>query len=159
MYFVHLSHLHSSIVLNHFHYFHNNCFISRLIVKYASPPHPTSLSTASHKALESSNAAYWEYVYYLTIGKELADIMCKLQIPCHSLSWTNTDSPDNPLLQKDWPLGIYFPGTAVCFVFGLFWVVTVEALPWDPWPMHIAGLPLYVTCYRIWGSLGLGHTG
>lgn len=107
MYFFHLSHLHSSIVLHHFHYFHNDRFISRLIIKYASPPHPTSLSTTSHKASESSNAAHREYVYYLTIGKKLANIMCKLQIPCHSLSWTNTDSPDNPLPQKDWPLGIY----------------------------------------------------
>lgn len=67
--------------------------------------------------------------------------------------------PRQPTAAERLALGHLFPGHRGLFVFGPFLVVTMEALPRDPWPMRIAGLPLYLTCSEFEVPWDLGTPG
>ena len=67
--------------------------------------------------------------------------------------------PRQPTAAERLALGHLFPGHRGLFVFGPFLVVTMETLPRDPWPMRIAGLPLYLTCLEFEVPWDLGTLG
>lgn len=67
--------------------------------------------------------------------------------------------PRHPTPEERRCLSNLFPGQRGLCVLGPFLVITVDYLPSEPWPVHLAGLPLHLTCTDFDTPWELGNPG